>query len=60
MIGGGIFTTPRGVLEQVGSVGGTLVIWTLGGFYAMCLAFCYSELAAIMPEAGLSTLMIYK
>src|SRR5882762_5736626 len=47
VIGSGIFRTPGPILRQVdGSVGLSLLVWTVGG------ALTYAELAAANPEAG--------
>ena len=52
VIGSGIFVSPKGVTESVGSVGATLIIWTIVGFYCLLQALCYSELAMVIPKAG--------
>src|SRR5882762_10382522 len=47
VIGSGIFRTPGPILRQVdGSVGLSLLVWTVGG------VLTYAELAAANPEAG--------
>ena len=52
VIGAGIFTSPKGVLEKINSVGGTLIVWLFAGIYALCQALCYAELGAVIPQAG--------
>ena len=50
--GTGIFITPTGVTAGVGSVGATLLTWTLCGLYNLSLALCYAELGTAFPVAG--------
>jgi APA family basic amino acid/polyamine antiporter len=53
VIGSGIFRTPGPILRQVdGSVGLSLVVWTVGGVLSLLGALTYAELAAANPEAG--------
>ena len=52
VIGSGIFLSPRGVTANVGSVGGSLLIWTVTGFYTLAQALCYAELGTLIPRAG--------
>lgn len=52
VIGSGIFISPKGVLQNIGSVGGCLVVWTAMGVYALLQAMCYAELGAVIPRAG--------
>lgn len=52
IIGAGIFVTPRGVLQRSGSVGMSLIVWTLCGIVSYFGALCFAELGLIFPNSG--------
>ncbi|MCA1623056.1 MAG: amino acid permease [Acidobacteria bacterium] len=52
MIGTGIFRTPGIVAANLGNAWLIIVVWILGGIYALVGANTFSELATTLPEAG--------
>ncbi|ELU00812.1 hypothetical protein CAPTEDRAFT_219996 [Capitella teleta] len=52
IIGSGIFVSPKGVLEQTGSVGVALMVWLGCGLYSMVGAHCFMELGCAIPKSG--------
>jgi APA family basic amino acid/polyamine antiporter len=52
MIGTGIFLKTRVMTCNVGSAKTVLVVWLAAGLLALAGTFSYSEIAAMMPEAG--------
>jgi APA family basic amino acid/polyamine antiporter len=52
MIGTGIFGTTGFMASDLGSPLWILVLWGLGGAYALLGAFAYGELGAAMPRSG--------
>jgi len=52
MVGSGVFGTTGFMARDIGSPTLILMLWAIGGIYALLGAFCYSELGAAMPRAG--------
>jgi APA family basic amino acid/polyamine antiporter len=52
MIGSGIFLVSAGIVREVGSSGGLMMVWIVTGIITVIGALSYAELAAMMPHAG--------
>src|SRR6202041_1880349 len=52
MIGTGVFLKTRVMTCNVGSAKLVLLVWLTAGLLALAGSFSYSEIAAMMPEAG--------
>lgn len=52
VIGGGIYISPKGVVQFAGSPGLSLVLWGVGGLLSMLGALTYAEIGIVMPVAG--------
>src|SRR5258708_23415798 len=52
MIGTGVFLKTRVMTCNVGSAKTVLVVWVAAGLLSLAGTFSYSEIAAMMPEAG--------
>ena len=52
IIGSGIFISPKGALQNSGSVGMCLLIWVISGFMSFCMAMVYADFGTMMPRSG--------
>jgi APA family basic amino acid/polyamine antiporter len=52
MVGVGVFTSLGWQLVDMESGFSILLLWVIGGIYALCGALCYGELVAALPRCG--------
>ncbi|KIJ63366.1 hypothetical protein HYDPIDRAFT_29618 [Hydnomerulius pinastri MD-312] len=52
IIGTGIFSTPSSILDGVGSVGASLMLWVLGFVLSFCGLFIWLEFGTMYPRSG--------
>jgi len=52
MVGTGVFTSLGFQIHDTPAGFPILVLWAIGGVVALCGAFCYAELGAMMPRSG--------
>ncbi|KAJ2584070.1 hypothetical protein GGH95_000626 [Coemansia sp. RSA 1836] len=52
IIGSGIFSSPALILDSVGSVGMSMVIWIIGAIVSLCGCAAYMELGTMLPRSG--------
>lgn len=52
MVGSGIFIVGADIMRQIGSAGGFIGVWVLGGVMTLIAALSYGELSGMFPKAG--------
>jgi len=52
IVGSGIFVSPKGVIQEVGSIGLSILIWIICGLISIFGALTYTELGCMIPKAG--------
>ncbi len=52
IVGSGIFVSPKGVIQEVGSIALSILIWIICGLISIFGALTYTELGCMIPKAG--------
>jgi amino acid transporter len=51
-IGSGIFRSPAGIADKLPGPAPMLIVWAVGGLFALCGALTLAELAGALPKTG--------